>query len=149
MPLERLKKIEQLEDDYYLDKKIPEDVFARLRAKLAKENTETHEVLATLDVENSNLKTYFEWGITLSSQLATRWDSSPMPAKEKLQKLIFPEGVTYNREKGAFLTSKINVLFAPIACLNSITGGDKEEQDGIKTVLSSWVGWTGFEPLLA
>jgi hypothetical protein len=33
-----------------------------------------------------------------------------------------------------------DMLFQPIAALNSITGGDKEKQDGIKTVLSNWVG---------
>jgi hypothetical protein len=65
-----------------------------------------------------------------------------------LQKFVFPEGVTYNREKRAFLTSKVNSLFEPIAQLNSITGGDKEKQDGIKAVLSNWVGSAGFEPEL-
>ncbi|WP_207625709.1 hypothetical protein, partial [Niastella populi] len=39
-----------------------------------------------------------------------------------------PEGVTYNREKRAFLTSKVNSLFEPIAQLNCITGGDKEKR---------------------
>jgi hypothetical protein len=60
-----------------------------------------------------------------------------------LQKFVFPEGVTYNREKGLFLTSKANSLFEPIAQLNSITGGDKEKQDGINAVLSNWVGSAG------
>ncbi|OQP60107.1 hypothetical protein A3860_34830 [Niastella vici] len=139
------KKSEELEDDFYLYKKIPENVYIRLRTKLAKENADVMEVLSNLDVEGSNLKTYFQWGITLSTQLATRWDSSGVPVKEKLQKFVFPEGVIYNREKRAFLTSKVNMLFEPIAQLNSITGGDKEKQDGIKAVLSNWVGKAGFE----
>lgn len=41
------------------------------------------------------------------------------------------------------------MLFQPIAALNSITGGDKEKQDGIKAVLSNWVGPAGFELNLA
>jgi hypothetical protein len=139
------KKAEELEDDFYLEKKVPEDVYIRLRTKLAKEKADLMEVLSNLDVESSNLKTYFRWGITVSSELATKWDSSEIPIKEKLQKFVFPEGVTYNREKGTFLTSKVNSLFAPIALLNRITGGDKEKQDGIKAVLSNWVGQTGFE----
>jgi len=57
-----------------------------------------------------------------------------------LQKFVFPEGVTYNREKGLFLTSKVNSLFEPIAQLNSITGGDKEKQDGIKAARSGLWG---------
>jgi hypothetical protein len=68
--------------------------------KLAKEKADIAEILSTLDVESSNLKTYFREGITISTQLAISWTSSPIPLKEKLQKFIFPEGVTYNREKG-------------------------------------------------
>jgi hypothetical protein len=60
------------------------------------------DILSTLDVESSNLKTYFRWGITISTELTTKWNSSPIPVREKLQKFIFPEGVTYNREKGHF-----------------------------------------------
>ena len=37
----------------------------------------------------------------------------------------------------------IKALFEPIARLNSITGGDKQKQDGIDTVLSNWVGTAG------
>jgi len=85
------------------------------------------EVLSNLDVESSNLKTYFQYGITLSTKLTTTWDSSGVPNKEKLQKFVFPEGVTYNREKGLFLTSRVNSLFEPIPQLNSITGGKKKK----------------------
>jgi site-specific DNA recombinase len=119
---------EDLEDDFYLYKKVPEDVYIRLRTKLAKEKADIAEILSTLDVESSNLKTYFREGISICTQLATSWDSSPIPVKEKLQKFVFPEGVTYNREKGLFLTSKVNSLFEPIARLNSITDDDKNKQ---------------------
>jgi hypothetical protein len=115
---------EELEDDFYLYKKVPEDVYIRLRTKLAKEKAEILKILSTIDVESSNLKTYFREGITLSTQLATSWTSSPIPVKEKLQKFVFPEGVTYNREKRVFLTSKVNSLFG-------ISEGDKNKQGSI------------------
>ncbi|WP_133055288.1 hypothetical protein [Niastella koreensis] len=115
----------------------------RLRTKLGKEKTDIAEILSTLDVESSNLKTYFREGITISTQLATSSSSSPIPVKEKLQKFIFPEGVSYNREKGTFLTSKVNTLFEPIARLNSITDDDKNKQGSISAALSNWVGVAG------
>ncbi len=140
------KNTEELEDDFYLYKKVPEHVYILLRTKLAKEKADLIDVLSNLDVEGSNLKTYFRWGITLSTQLTTTWDSSEIPRKEKLQKFVFPEGVTYNREKRAFLTSKVNTLFEPIAQLNCITEDDKNKQGSISAALSNWVGMTGFEP---
>jgi site-specific DNA recombinase len=124
---------------------LPEDVYIRLRTKLAKEQADVMEVLSTLDVESSNLKTYFREGITLSTQLTTSWASSPIPVKEKLQKFVFPEGVTYNREKGLFLTSKVKSLFKPIPLLNCITEHDKNKQGSISAALSNLVGWTRFE----
>ena len=134
------KKTEELEDDFYLAKKVPEDVYIRLRTKLAKEKADLIEVLSNLDIESSNLKTYFRWGITISTELTTKWDSSPIPVREKLQKFVFPQGVTYNREKRAFLTSKVNTLFEPIAQLNSISEGDKNKQGSISAALSNWSG---------
>ena len=62
-----------------------------------------------------------------------------------LQKFVFPEGVTYNREKGLFLTSKVNSLFEPIARLNCISEADKNKQGSIAAALSNWVGTTRFE----
>jgi site-specific DNA recombinase len=140
------KNTEELEDDFYLRKKVPEDVYIRLRTKLAKEKTEIMEILLTLDVESSNLKNFFREGITLSTQLATMWTSSSVPVKEKLQKFVFPQGVTYNREKGQFLTSNVNSLFEPIAVLNSIPEDDINKQGSISAALSNWVGAAGFEP---
>lgn len=134
-----------MEDDVYLYKKVPEDVYIRLRIKLAKGKADILKILSTLDVESYNLKTYFREGITLSTQLATRWTSSPIPVKEKLKKFVFPEGVTYNLEKGLFLTSKVNSLFEPIARLNSISEGDKNKQGSRNAALSNLVGMTRFE----
>jgi hypothetical protein len=35
--------------------------------------------------------------------------------KEKLQKLIFPEGIIYDKKNGAFRTPKVNSVIAEIA----------------------------------
>jgi len=48
--------------------------------------------------------------------------------KEKLQKLIFPEGIRFYHKKGTFLTEKINEVFAPIQLLNCISESDKNKQ---------------------
>ncbi|OQP47849.1 hypothetical protein A4H97_30530 [Niastella yeongjuensis] len=138
------KTYEELEDDFSLFKKVPEGVYIRLRTKLAKERTEIHKTISEPGVESSNLKTYFRQGITLSTQLPTNWASRPMLAKEELQKLVFPEGVTYNREKELFLTSKVNTIFQPIPRLNCISESDKNKQGSISADLSNWVGTIGF-----
>jgi hypothetical protein len=46
-------------------------------------------------------------------------------------------------ENEAFRTERVNRVFLLIPQLNRLSGGDKQKQDGINTVLSNWVGQTG------
>ena len=77
--------------------------------------------------------------------MSTTWASANVNEKENLQKLIFPEGVTYNRKNGTFRTEKINEVLRCIATLNCITVGNEKGQIGNETNLSFCVGWTRFE----
>ena len=65
-----------------------------------------------------------------------------MNEKENLQKLIFPDGVTYNRKNRTFRTEKINAVFRCIATLNCIRDEKEKGQTGNETNLSGCVGMT-------
>lgn len=52
------------------------------------------------------------------------WADGGASVKEKVQKLIFPEGVVYNRKKGAFLTKEMNPFFELIPLLEKVSGGN-------------------------
>jgi site-specific DNA recombinase len=54
----------------------------------------------------------------LCLNLATVWREGSIGVKEKLQKLLFPEGLAYDRQIGAFRTDKINSIIAVIARLS-------------------------------
>lgn len=61
--------------------------------------------------------------------------------KEKLQKLLFPEGLAYDRQTEAFRTDTINSIIAVIACL---TGDSAIMKKGLTTFLSGQslsAGW--------
>ncbi len=139
------KKIEELEEDYYIGKTIPSEVYDRLRKKLAQEKKEIMETLDNLNTDSSNLKGSYEWAVIFSSKLNTAWASGTTPEKEKIQKMVFPEGVSYFHEKGVFRTGKVNEVFEAIPRLNCIPEDDKNKQGSISAALSSLVGMTGFE----
>jgi site-specific DNA recombinase len=61
----------------------------------------------------------------LSTKLNTVWASCGIGLKEKLQKLIFPRGISYDRKNEAFRTEEMNFIFA----LTEANSGDSE---GIK-----------------
>jgi hypothetical protein len=86
------------------------------------------ESLTIINVESSNLKDTFEWAINISLELPLVWHSSEVGAKEKLQKMVFPEGRSYYHKNGTFLTAKVNEVFQPIQRLNCIPEDDKNKQ---------------------
>ena len=65
----------------------------------------------------------------------------------RLQNLVFPDGVTYDKETNSYRTSKINPLFGVILSLSS---GIEEKRKGRLTnnAKSSFlVAGTGLEPV--
>jgi site-specific DNA recombinase len=54
------------------------------------------------------------------------WSSGDIRAKENLQKLIFPEGIVFDRKIGSFRTPKVNSVFQSIADLNSDSVDNKK-----------------------
>ena len=84
--------------------------------------------------------------LNFSLKLPSTWASATVNEKDSLQKLMFPDGVTYNRKNGTFQTDKVNEVFRYIAALNSVPEDNKKRQSGNETDLSSLVGMTGFEP---
>ncbi|RFM35040.1 hypothetical protein DXN04_06465 [Chitinophaga silvisoli] len=65
----------------------------------------------------SNLEEKIDYVVNFSSQLAIVWHSSDTGMKEKIQKLVFPDGIVYGREKGQYRTEKVNFVFARIVRL--------------------------------
>jgi hypothetical protein len=66
-------------------------------------------------------------GLNEKYYVATVWVSSPVLAKEKLRKLIFPKGIIYDLKKQAFRITKVNLVFQLIA---SNSGGYPTNKTG-------------------
>ena len=141
------EKIDTIEEKYFLPGgEMTRETYDKLMAKLIKEKKGILESMANSTEQISNLKKYYETGVSISSKLATGWAFREVSIKEKLQKLVFPEGIVYDFDKQQFQTSKVNEVFERIADLNRISDDDINKQGGIKATLSSLVGKTGFEP---
>ena len=140
------EKIDTVEEKYFVSGEMSKETYEKLLAKFAKEKEQIMDAYKNCATTSSNLDSVVESAVTYSLKLATEWRSSPVKLKEKLQKLVFPEGVAYNTKTGAFRTEKVNSVFAPNASLNSLSDETIKEHGGIKATVSNLVGWTGFEP---
>ena len=140
------KKIDTVEEKYFLEGEMTKETYEKFFQKLSKEKDEILSSFSNCSTSSSNLETFLETIVTFSSKLAVGWTSSPVRVKENLQKLVFPLGISYDVKKEAFRTEKTNELFFINASLNSLSEDDINKQGGIKATLSSLVGMTGFEP---
>ena len=139
------KKIESIEEEFYITKSIPSETYQKFHKKF---NTEKEQIVKNLEqviFTSSNHDELLSKALNFSLKLPTTWALANVNEKENLQKLIFPDGVTYNRKNGTFRTEKINEVFRCIANLNCITAGNEKGQIGNETNLSGCVGWTRFE----
>ena len=70
--------------------------------------------LAIAQVELSNYSPYVEYAISMSCKLGSLWKDCDMIKKEKLQNLVFPQGIFYDKKIGSYRTPECNTFFQSI-----------------------------------
>jgi site-specific DNA recombinase len=96
----------------------------------------------------SNPEEVINQAISFSSKLAMVWRSLDTSAKEKLQTLVFPDGIIYDRQNEAFRTPKVNYIFSRIAHLSSNPPQNEKGTDHLFDNQSLFAERKGFEPLI-
>ena len=104
------KKIGELEERYYLDKEMPQEVYNKLRKKLVDEKLQAQEKLANTPYDSLNLKKHFSNTVNFSLKLSTGWGLAQFDYREKCQKLVFPEGFWFNFKNETFHESRTEQL---------------------------------------
>lgn len=82
-----------------------------------------------------------------STKLNTVWDLADYTYKQKLQYLVFSDGMLYSKKNNKCRTEKVNSIFSAIAELSRITDTTKKDNSYTKSELSPWVEPRGVEPL--
>ena len=138
--------LEGLEERYALGKLEPE-LFTKYSAKLKTEIAANKDELGKLDLKLSNPSEAINFAVTMSTKLAPAWASSDLTQKYTLQKLMFPEGILYDRQKHTYRTNRVNSVFEVIACVSKELGQKKCGQRKKNFQLSASVAGTGLEPM--
>ncbi len=89
---------------------------------------ERMEILKELAKISNPISDYPEAIRKISSvtlKVSEMWAEGGANVKENTQKLVFPNGIMYNRKKGAFLTKEINPFFELIAKLEKVSGSNE------------------------
>ena len=140
------KKIDRLEERF-INEEMSKEIFEKFHYKLQQEKKEMEANLNKPENALSNLEKSIELAIHLASKLNTVWDSADYLQKQKLQNLVFPEGITYNRKTEQYRTIRANSAFLCIADTVRDWKVYKTENPEMNSGFSAWVEPRGVEPL--
>lgn len=112
------KKVDTLEEKYFMGGEMSKETYDKFAGRYAAEKLELGHQMETCSLSSSNHKTTLKRALEFACNPLKMWQSGSVGVKEKLQKLLFPEGLAYDKEIGAFRTNTINSLIAVIARLS-------------------------------
>ena len=138
-------KIEMIEERYVL-REITKDMYDKFNGRFCEEKREILGQLQQMDFSLSNVDSYIDFSLDLSVKLQKMWHLSNFQAKEKLQYLVFPEGIFYDRKKAAYRTERTNVVFELIYSFTEAMKDNEKGQAGDFADLSLSVRMKGLEP---
>ncbi|QHL89420.1 hypothetical protein GU926_11355 [Nibribacter ruber] len=141
------QQLEKLEERFVLLEEINKDQYEKFTQKLRLEKKQLEGKLPAEQIKLSNLQKYLRFAVKMCSEIGSMWVSGSYHQRQKLQKLVFPEGVLYDKEMDGYRTHRVNAIFFLIASLSAKIGIKEKGQTSNKTDLSSWVAGTGLEPV--
>lgn len=138
--------MDRLEERFIMEE-IDKEMFIKYKEKFTAERVQIEQEMAKSTNRVSNLDKCIETAIQYSSKLPSMWTMGGYEAKQKLQYLLFPEGIVYNKKNDHCRTPRVNAVFSYIIALSSlsgkkITGNSSNDED-----VSRLVARTGIEPV--
>ncbi|MBM3418216.1 MAG: hypothetical protein FJY17_04760 [Bacteroidetes bacterium] len=122
---EKKALLEKIEYKFITDQ-ISEDIYQKhsekIRTEIASLSKETH----ISQIEGSNLKLAVSKCLTIAQNLSQAWRSAEYEKKQRLQKLVFPDGILYSKQKGVVRTPRVNSLFEAIPLLAGDSSKNKK-----------------------
>jgi site-specific DNA recombinase len=97
-----------------MNEEISKELYDKYNVKLNEERKQIEQVLARSENPVSNLEGKINHMIEMAGKLCVYWGSANYVVKQKLQYLLFPEGICYNRKTDQCRTNKINGVFLQI-----------------------------------
>lgn len=140
------KKIENIEEKYYVLNEMTAEVFKKFSSRFEDEKYKIVKLLEECSFSISNLQESIVEVTHFTDKINAGWTFSDISAKETLQNIIFPEGIYYDRENHSFRTPKVNFIFELIARQISNTDENGKATNHLTDDLSLAAEKEGFEP---
>ena len=124
---------------------ITESIFQTTISTLNKELAEIESELAEADKNISNLKNFIDETIAMSCKLGILWQKGDFHSRQKLQNLLFPNGIYFDKNTNSYRTDTENEVFKIFRLFSSSCKDEKEKMTTENLQLSPLVGMTRLE----
>ena len=125
---DKLKEIQAKKlklEQRFINEEIPLDLYKKYNEKYNIEEQELKQQVGNYLEISSNLENAIKKGFKIAQNIGQLWVSSDFDNKTKLQKLVFPEGIAYDRQKNKFRTFRVNTIFSLIADVARVSEAKK------------------------
>ncbi len=144
---EKESQLEKVEEKFMNDS-ISKDLYEKYTMKYKEELSNLKADLGKYNMNGSNLEIAVEKCLSIAQNVSSTWVTASYDNKQRLQQLIFPEGVMYDKKNEAVRTLRTNSLFASITPLVRVLEKNKKGDSIKNRQKSSSVPRTGIEPAL-
>ena len=144
-----MKKIESKIDiigERYPIGEIDKPIYKKFISKFKIEKVDLESSLLNSAISSSNLQKAINSALDISSNLNEIWTYRDLCQKNKIQNLVFPSGLGYDKSIGKARTTRVNSIFS---CIPDISKELRETKNGepVKNnQFSAWVTPARFEP---
>ena len=142
---EKRVQLEKVEEKFILGE-ISKELYHKYASRYKQEIMLLNDNLANCGVTSSNLEKSVKKCLEIAQNLSSTWVSAPFDSKQRLQQLVFPEGIMVNKKEGVVRTARVNSLFAEIGPLQRVVARKEKGNLNKDYLLPSSVPTKGIEP---
>ena len=124
---------------------IDRDIYSATSEHLNDQLTKIDKALQEAERDLSNEKKYIADVIAMSCKLGTLWQEGNFRTRQKLQNLVYPDGILYDKHLGSYRTENENEVFRIFRSISTSYKVEKEKAASEKSHLSPLVGMRRLE----
>ena len=140
------EKIESIEERFAVGE-IDIEIYNKFKSKYTVIKKEIDTSLSQSSISSSNLKKAINAALNLGTNISKIWTSGDLQQKKRIQSLVFPSGIGYDKQNDAVRTLKINSLFSLISIAQRELLKTKNGKSIQMNQFSDLVTSTGFKPV--
>ena len=111
-------QIEKLEGKYFIKEEMSKETYEKFLLKYRSEEATLRQEIEKSAIGTSNHETMLKRALNICLNLPKLWALGAIGLKEKIQKLIFPSGLVYDKKNGVLRTEILNEAIVSIARLS-------------------------------